>query len=401
MAALLLSHAPSTLAQPVATIALPAPGAAKQLYPGCNNITLSFPDGTPSQTAVQAVTPPASVEALWRHSAALNKFEGFSPAYPQASDLLTVNFLDAVWVCMVEGLSAIAAPPGQVLPPAPLPLPPQPPGADLAVVDLYADNLPQGQVWATIANNGPDSLVNAGVDLTCDAVQQPKFCVVPGPCLPIAFLSLNQIVVSLDPGQTANFDTGIAVDALSFDYTVTCGLSTTVPDPDVANNSYSEAITYTPPPAGMSDRNLKEGFAFVDGQEVLSRLSNMSITTWSYKAEDPDVRHMGPTAQDFRAAFGLGESSTFINMLDSGGVALAAIQGLYERSQEQADRIQELNDKNVALQRQLDDLEKQGEAGSAFPGILSSDLPVAWLLLGGLVVGGLALVGRRLTRVRR
>jgi hypothetical protein len=88
-------------AQPVATIALPSPGGTKQLYVGCNNISLTFPDGTPSQTVVQAVDPTDAVEAIWRYNVVLNGFEGFSPAYPQASDLLTVDFLDAVWVCMV------------------------------------------------------------------------------------------------------------------------------------------------------------------------------------------------------------------------------------------------------------------------------------------------------------
>jgi hypothetical protein len=151
----------------------------------------------------------------------------------------------------------------------------------------------------------------------------------------------------------------------------------------------------------VSDRSLKEGFAFVDGQEVLSRLSDVPITTWSYKAEDPDVRHMGPTAQDFRAAFGLGESDTSINLLDSSGVALAAVQELYQLSQGQAARMQELERTNATLQRQLDGLEAQGEGKGALTGLLTSDLPLAWLLLGGLVVGGLALAGRRLKRARR
>jgi hypothetical protein len=93
-------RAPSIRAQPVATIALPAPGSAKQLYSGCNNISLTFPDGTPSQTVVQAVSATGAIEAMWRYNVILNKFEGFSPTYPQASDLLTVNFLDAVWLCM-------------------------------------------------------------------------------------------------------------------------------------------------------------------------------------------------------------------------------------------------------------------------------------------------------------
>ena len=98
--ALLAAHGLSVQAQPVANIALPEPGGTVQLYPGCNNIALSFPDGTASQTVVQAVTPAGMVQAMWRHDAAQNRFEGFSPAAPQASDLLTVRFLDAVWICV-------------------------------------------------------------------------------------------------------------------------------------------------------------------------------------------------------------------------------------------------------------------------------------------------------------
>ena len=37
---------------------------------------------------------------------------------------------------------------------------------------------------------------------------------------------------------------------------------------------------------------------------------------------------MGPMAQDFRRAFGLGVDDRSINSIDSSGVALAAIQGL-------------------------------------------------------------------------
>jgi beta-lactamase superfamily II metal-dependent hydrolase len=87
-------------AQQVATITLPAPGTAKALYEGCNNVALTFPDSTASENVVQAVTPTTAVQSIWRHSAALSKFEGFSPAAPQASDLTTVDFLDAVWICV-------------------------------------------------------------------------------------------------------------------------------------------------------------------------------------------------------------------------------------------------------------------------------------------------------------
>jgi hypothetical protein len=96
---LLAGSGASVLAQPVASIALPDPGGVEQLYAGCNNISLTFPDATPSQTVVQAVTPAGTVETLWRFNGPLNKFEGFSPAYPQASDLMSVDFLDVVWLC--------------------------------------------------------------------------------------------------------------------------------------------------------------------------------------------------------------------------------------------------------------------------------------------------------------
>ena len=87
-------------AQAVGSIALPEPGGIEQLYEGCNNITLTFPDGTTSQTVVQAVSPAGAAESMWRHDASQNRFVGFSPTAPQASDLLTVNFLDAVWLCL-------------------------------------------------------------------------------------------------------------------------------------------------------------------------------------------------------------------------------------------------------------------------------------------------------------
>jgi len=112
-------------AQPVASIALPPPRSSVQLYAGCNNIALSFPNGTASQTVVQAVTPAGVVQAMWRHNAAQNRFEGFSPAAPQASDLLTVNLWDAVWLCV--GGTPPTASPTPVPPPPPTPIPPPSP----------------------------------------------------------------------------------------------------------------------------------------------------------------------------------------------------------------------------------------------------------------------------------
>ena len=82
--------------------------------------------------------------------------------------------------------------------------------------------------------------------------------------------------------------------------------------------------------SSMSDRNAKQVFSPVDAREILKRLQAMPISTWSYKAQDGSIRHIGPMAQDFYGAFGVGEDEKFITSIDADGVALAAIQGLCE-----------------------------------------------------------------------
>jgi len=107
-------------AQPVASITLPPPGATEQLYPGCNNVGLTFSDGTPSDAVLDAVSPAGSVETMWRHDAAQQRWDGFSPAAPAASDLPTVNFLDAIWLCLAGSppTATPTTPAGQTATPA-------------------------------------------------------------------------------------------------------------------------------------------------------------------------------------------------------------------------------------------------------------------------------------------
>src|SRR5262245_50075773 len=81
-----------------------------------------------------------------------------------------------------------------------------------------------------------------------------------------------------------------------------------------------------------SDRALKHHLKSLNAHSVLDKVAHMPITSWSYKAEKPAVRHIGPMAQDFYKAFGLGLDNKHITTIDEGGVALAAIQGLYRRS---------------------------------------------------------------------
>jgi len=102
-------------------------------------------------------------------------------------------------------------------------------------------------------------------------------------------------------------------------------------------------------PQCVSDRNRKRSFEPVDPQSVLERVVRMPISTWSYKDDDPSVRHMGMMAQDFHDEFGLGTTDKAFDPVDAHGVEMAAIQALYERMREQEARIRRLERENAEL----------------------------------------------------
>jgi hypothetical protein len=73
-------------------------------------------------------------------------------------------------------------------------------------------------------------------------------------------------------------------------------------------------------------------FEPVNGQELLEKLASLPVSSWSYLWEDPaTVRHLGPMAQDFMAAFGLSDDDRKINLIDANGVLTVAIQALFRR----------------------------------------------------------------------
>ena len=82
-----------------------------------------------------------------------------------------------------------------------------------------------------------------------------------------------------------------------------------------------------------SDRNAKEAFAPVDARAILDRVAQLPIETWRYKGEA--IRHIGPMAQDWSRAFGVGPDDRHIDLIDASGVALAAIQALAQRVEAQ------------------------------------------------------------------
>lgn len=104
-----------------------------------------------------------------------------------------------------------------------------------------------------------------------------------------------------------------------------------------------------------SDRNAKENFRAIDAGEVLEKVAAMPISEWSYK-QDPEARHLGPMAQDFYAAFGVGPDDKHIATVDADGVALAAIQGLNRKVEEQAKSLKTRDDQIARLEADLAEL---------------------------------------------
>jgi hypothetical protein len=80
--------------------------------------------------------------------------------------------------------------------------------------------------------------------------------------------------------------------------------------------------------ASTSDRNAKENFGEVDAAAVLQKVAELPVQTWNYRDDAQKAKHIGPMAQDFAAAFGVGADDRQIATVDADGVALAAIKAL-------------------------------------------------------------------------
>lgn len=145
------------------------------------------------------------------------------------------------------------------------------------------------------------------------------------------------------------------------------GANTTLVSVQATNGNMTVSGTVTANGVQLtSDRNAKENFEPLDATSVLTKVASLPMTQWNYKTDSAQRKHIGPMAQDFHAAFGLnGGDDTHISVIDEGGVALAAIQGLNRKVEDQqselkqkADEISELKQQNAALEHRLENLER-------------------------------------------
>jgi hypothetical protein len=136
-------------------------------------------------------------------------------------------------------------------------------------------------------------------------------------------------------------------------------------DPSATGSGYWPYVPQTVLPAGAtswsvtSDRNAKTDIAEIDHRETLRNVTQLPVTSWEY-THDPNRRYVGPMAQEFHTAFGLGHDDKHIGTLDTDGVALSALKGLIaelrerqERSAAQARRLAELEAELQTLREEV------------------------------------------------
>jgi hypothetical protein len=149
--------------------------------------------------------------------------------------------------------------------------------------------------------------------------------------------------------------------------TIRIGESGTHTNAYIAGNLYAGSTFVS-----SSDFNLKTDFEAVDLSTVLERVVSMPVKTWRYKSDPQELRHIGPTAQDFAAAFAVGVDDKHIATVDADGVAFAAIKALYQQLQESDRKSREKDQEIARIKRKasrLDVLEREMAAIKAKLGL--------------------------------
>jgi len=89
---------------------------------------------------------------------------------------------------------------------------------DLAITDIYAGNMPQGQFWVRITNHGPVTCQNVSFQfLGCAVVAFPT-----AGGAGIASSAKISVTLNIQPGETQNIPTGMGLDTNLNTYAVTC-----------------------------------------------------------------------------------------------------------------------------------------------------------------------------------
>jgi hypothetical protein len=184
---------------------------------------------------------------------------------------------------------------------------------------------------AVRADGSTDSFTHVGSPLRIKAVPQAFYAASAG------------TVTALNPGQAVT-----SVNGRTDDISFRAG-------PNMFLVQSNNTFTFS---AGASDRSLKTDIEPANAADILLKLVKLPIQSWRYTNEVAGVRHVGPMAQDFKAAFKLGDNELFIGLLDEGGVALAAIQELNLKMEALTAELRCRDAQNAQLKDELSELKK-------------------------------------------
>jgi hypothetical protein len=126
---------------------------------------------------------------------------------------------------------------------------------------------------------------------------------------------------------------------------------------DLSGGAYSNGATWT----NSSDKNLKENFEVVNGEQILGLIESLPITEWNYKVDNPSIKHIGPVSQDFYSLFGLGGNDTSISTVDPSGIALVAIKELSMQNRSMRVQIESQKIENQQLKSEMQALREEVE----------------------------------------
>jgi hypothetical protein len=107
------------LADPASATYAQETGRTVSLGPGCGMVTLTFADGTDAATVANAVSPANALDSIWRLDNSTGSFAAYVAAAPAASDLASVDLLDAVYLCLSAAadvsMPAVSSHPSQTI----------------------------------------------------------------------------------------------------------------------------------------------------------------------------------------------------------------------------------------------------------------------------------------------
>ncbi|MBI5868027.1 MAG: tail fiber domain-containing protein [candidate division Zixibacteria bacterium] len=164
-------------------------------------------------------------------------------------------------------------------------------------------------------------------------------------------------------GYSADVSSGSLTNATAIGYNASVNASNKIRLGNTSVTVIEGQVAFT----HTSDRNQKENFRSVDGDEVLGKIRGLDLSSWNYIGHDSKrFRHYGPSAQDFFAAFGhdgagtCGDSVT-INSGDMAGIMMIAIKALESRTAENAELRARIEKLERLIEGKLADWEKPAE----------------------------------------